>query len=111
MRKQLFVIESRCIVEPGGLQPHLESHLLYMIELERQGVLFASGPFSDEAGTAAGHGMTIVRAGSFEEARAIAEGDPFFRQGLRTFEIRRWTVVEGRISVSIDLSDRTGTLG
>jgi len=111
MRKQLFVIDSRCIVEPADLQPHLEEHLLYMIELERQGILFASGPFSDEAGTSAGDGMTIVRADSFEAARAIAEGDPFFKHGLRTFTIRRWTVVEGRINISIELSDRTGTLG
>lgn len=110
LRKELFVIESHCIVEPDRLTPHLADHLVYMIELERQGSLFASGPFTDEAGHRAGHGMTIVRAHSFDAARMIAEADPFFINRLRTFEVKHWTVVEGRITVSVDISSGAALL-
>jgi uncharacterized protein YciI len=110
MKKELFVILNTPLVEPADLRAHLVEHLNYMIELEKRGVLFASGPFSGPDGRPTGSGLTIVRAASFEEAEAIANGDPFAKAGLRRSEIRRWTVNEGRIHVSVDLSDCQGTL-
>jgi hypothetical protein len=41
------------------------------------------------------------------EARALAEGDPFFVNGLRTFELKEWTVMEGTLGVRVNLSDQT----
>ena len=41
------------------------------------------------------------------EARRIAEAEPFFAQGLRTFELREWTVMEGTLGVRVNLSDQT----
>jgi uncharacterized protein YciI len=32
--------------------------------------------------------MIIVRASSVEEARAIAESDPFFSEGFESYELR-----------------------
>ena len=40
-------------------------------------------------------------------ARQIADGDPFVRHGLRTFELYRWRLNEGSIGVRVSLG--TGT--
>ena len=49
----------------------------------------------------------MLRAGSAEEARAIAEADPFFVNGLRTFELKEWTVMEGTLGLRVNLSDQS----
>jgi uncharacterized protein YciI len=110
MQKKMFVILSSIQAEPEALRPHLASHLKYLIDLEKRGILFASGPFSNAEGQLTGDGLTIVRAASFEEAVKIANEDPFTLCGLRTPSVRRWTVNEGRIQVSVDLSDCRGDL-
>jgi uncharacterized protein YciI len=109
MAKELYLIENRCLVEPQALAPLLGEHLLYAIELEKSGKLFASGPLFDRD-AATGHGVTIVRAASFEEAEAIAARDPFAVAGVRVPAVHRWIVNEGRISVSVDISDQRAAL-
>jgi uncharacterized protein YciI len=78
-----------------------------MIGLEKQGVLFASGPFADADGKSRGHGMTILRTATIEEARRIAEADPFVRNGLRNLEVREWTLMEGSFGVTVSFSDQS----
>jgi uncharacterized protein YciI len=78
-----------------------------MIGLEKTGALFASGPLTAPAGAPAGDGLTILRAASEEEARKVASADPFVINKLRTFEVREWTVMEGSISVKVNLSDQS----
>ncbi len=56
MQKELFVVLNKALVEPAALQPYLLAHLHYVIDLEKRGVLFASGPFSDAAGRLTGAG-------------------------------------------------------
>src|SRR5271168_4865426 len=90
LRKKLYVLISKPIVPPEKLQPFLMAHLEYMIGLEKRGVVFASGPLADSGEPPSGHGMTVLRAKDAEEARALAEEDPFFINGLRTFEIKEW---------------------
>ena|SRR3989440_9566881 len=105
LRLKLFVIFS--FGKGLDLKPYLADHLTYMIELEREGKLFASGPFGD--GTR-GDGMTIVRAANEEEARAVALRDPFVTNGIRTFRIEPWTVMEGSLSVTVNFSDRSARI-
>ena len=105
LRLKLFVIFS--FGKGLDLKPYLADHLSYMIELEREGKLFASGPFGD--GTR-GDGMTIVRAANEEEARALALRDPFVTNGIRTFRIEPWTVMEGSLSVTVNFSDRSARI-
>jgi uncharacterized protein YciI len=105
LRLKLFVIFS--YGKGLDLKPYLAEHLAYMIALEKDGKLFASGPFGD--GTR-GDGMTIVRAGSEEEARAIALRDPFVVNGIRTFKIVAWTVMEGSLSLTVSFSDRSAKI-
>ena len=82
-----------------------------MIDLEKSGILFLSGPLHDDSGAMTGNGMTVIRAASFKDATAIANRDPFVKAGFREPKIHRWVVNEGRISLNIDLSDRTSALG
>jgi uncharacterized protein len=107
LRKTFYVILTRAHGTPDAIAQHLPAHLEYMIALEKDGVLFASGPFMEADGTQRGNGMSIVRAGSADEARAIAEADPFCIAGLRTFEVRQWTVMEGSVGMTVNFSDQT----
>lgn len=102
LAKKMFVIIWRA--KPGAdLGPILRSHLEFMIELEQRGVLFASGPMSG----APGDGLTILRAADLDAARQIAERDPFVLKGLRDFDLREWTLMEGAIGITIHCSDRS----
>jgi uncharacterized protein YciI len=85
----------------------LPQHLEYMIGLEKQGVLFASGPLTAAQDRPAGDGLTILRAESAEAARAIAATDPFVVNKLRTFEVREWTVMEGSLGLTVNFSDQS----
>jgi len=107
LRKKLYVLISKPIVPPEKLQPFLSAHLEYMIGLEKRGLVFASGPLSEGAGPPTGHGLTVLRARSFDEARAFAQGDPFVANGLRSFELKEWTVMEGALSLRVNLSDQS----
>ena len=107
LRKKLYVVLSKPAVAPDKLQPFLSAHLEYMIGLEKRGHVFASGPLADGAGPPTGAGLTVLRAKDLNEARVLAEGDPFFINGLRTFEIKEWTVMEGTLGVRVNLSDQT----
>jgi uncharacterized protein len=105
LRLKLFVIFSH----GKGLDvtPYLADHLQYMIELEREGKLFASGPLGDPS---TADGLTIIRAADEEEVRRIALRDPFVIHGIRTFKIVPWTVMEGSLTVTVNFSNQTATI-
>ncbi len=98
---------------PGGattaadIQMYLNDHLIWLLELEQTGVLVMSGPLVNGPRVAPGSGITVLRSETEDEARDIAGADPFVRQGLRTFELLRWRVNEGLITVQLSLG--TGT--
>jgi hypothetical protein len=107
LRKKLYVVLSKPIVAPAALKPFLRAHLEYMIGLEQRGVVFASGPLADDGAPQSGQGLTVLRAAGAAEARAIAEADPFFVNRLRSFELKEWTIMEGMLGISVNLSDQT----
>jgi uncharacterized protein YciI len=107
LRKKLYVILSKGGATAEQIAAVVPQHLEYMIGLEKQGVLFASGPFTTAPGQPAGDGLTVVRAANEEEARKIALADPFVVNKLRTFEVREWTVLEGSLGVKVNFSDQT----
>ena len=106
---QLFVGRSHLRGKKEALAPKLQAHLAYMVALEREGVLFASGPFI-EGGEPVGEGLSIVRASSAASAQAVLDRDPFVLAGLRAYEVSEWRVLEGSFQVSVSLSDQTGAL-
>jgi uncharacterized protein YciI len=107
LRRKLYAVISQPSSAPEKLKPLLPAHLEYMIGLEKRGLLFASGPLSDGAGPPSGAGLTILRAASAEEARALAEADPFVTNGVRTFDIKEWTIMEGSLGLKVNLSDQS----
>jgi uncharacterized protein YciI len=107
LRKKFYVVLSKPAVTPDKLQPFLSAHLEYMIGLEKRGLVFASGPLADGEGPPTGQGLTVLRAKDAGEARALAEADPFFINGVRSFELKEWTVMEGTLGVRVNLSDQT----
>jgi uncharacterized protein YciI len=100
-RKKLYAV----LWDGNGadLKPHLVQHLEYMIGLERAGKLFASGPLDFGASS---DGLTILRVATADEARALALRDPFVINGIRSFRIREWTVMEGSFGINVSYSDR-----
>lgn len=100
LKLRLYLVFSHGKGQP--LEPLLAEHLQYMISLERQGKLFASGP---RGAPETGNGMTILRAADEDEARRLAEGDPFVRAGIRDYTIEPWTVMEGAFALSVHFSD------
>jgi uncharacterized protein len=107
LRKKLYVLISKPLVPPEKLKPLLATHLDYMVDLEKRGVLFASGPLTEPDGAPSGHGLTVLRVKDAAEARRIAQAEPFFAQGLRSFELKEWTVMEGMLGVRVNLSDQS----
>ena len=107
LRRKFYAVLSQPSSAPEKLKPLLPAHLEYMIGLEKRGLLFASGPLSDGAGPPTGAGLTILRAASAEEARALTEADPFVANGVRTFDIKEWTIMEGSLGLKVNLSDQS----
>lgn len=61
----------------------IRGHVTHLKELDEKGQLVLCGPFQNYKG-----GIIIIKAGSPDEARAIAEMDPFVKSGAETYEIR-----------------------
>ena len=93
--------------DQAAIESHVDGHIAWLLELERAGVLFASGPLLSGPGVGPGSGVTVLRAPDEDAARKIAADDPFARAGLRTFQLHRWRLNEGSVSVRLSLG--TGT--
>ena len=103
LKKTLFVDINRVAAPPNAIEPFVSEHLAYMNSLEAAGRLWASGPFIEE-GVLVGDGLTILSTDTIEEARQAMEDEPLIKRGLRTFELRRWELREGRIDSSLRAS-------
>jgi uncharacterized protein YciI len=82
-------------------------HVRWLLQLERDDVLFLSGPLLSGPGTGPGSGATVIRAADADAAQSVAAGDPFVLAGLRTFTVHRWRLNEGSIGVRISLGTAT----
>ena len=103
LRKKLYVVLSKGGAAPEQIAEHLPQHLEYMIGLEKEGRAVRLRAAGRSRGGARGDGLTILRAASAEAARKIAQADPFVVNGLRSFELREWTVMEGSLGDQSEL--------
>ena len=78
-------------------------HVTWLLGLEEQHLLLASGPLLSGPDTGPGSGISVLRAADEATARSIARDDPFVRAGLRSFDVYRWRLNEGSISVRVSL--------
>lgn len=106
LNMEMYVYETTIAASPDEVAKHLIAHLDYQVQLEQKGILFAAGPLQ-EAGSDSKfprQGMVIIRAQSFEEAKAIADADPMHKAGVRTYKLRRWILNEGGFELSVKFS-------
>lgn len=68
-------------------QEYRPQHLEYLAQLEGEGKVFLKGPFVDGAG-----GLVIYKADSLEEAKEMAEKDPYVSEGVRRLELHEWKI-------------------
>lgn len=110
LHKRLYIIFSEPTEKTGDRRKIFPKHIEYQLKIEREGKLFAAGPFVDARGKPQGPGMIVVRAKSMAAAKKIAEADPFHKQGFRKFRIQAWDVNEGGFNLHVKFSDGTYTL-
>ncbi|PKA40720.1 YciI-like protein [Rhizobium sullae] len=73
-----------CKDKPGHLNVRMETratHLEYLNKLNAEGRLSIAGPFLDGEGKPCGS-LVIVKAETAEEAKALADADPYAKAGL-----------------------------
>lgn len=83
---QVWAIE----LQPTGApttRAHVQGHVRYLRQLEREGSLVLAGPWTDGSG-----GLVVVRAPDREAALAIAAVDPFVALGVRAARVRCWAL-------------------
>jgi len=103
LRKTLFVALNRVVAPASEIAPFVADHLVYMNKLEADGLLWASGPFIEE-GVLVGDGLTILSTSTIEQAENLMKQEPLIKRGLRKFELRKWELREGRMTVTLDAS-------
>ena len=85
-----------CTDKTGALQVRLDTrpeHVDYLKGLNEAGKLAFAGPFLDADGKPNGS-LVVVKAETIEEARTMAENDPYAKAGLfETVEVKAWNWV------------------
>lgn len=106
MWKKQYFLMSRKLEDPGRIPPVMLDHYEWMIGMEKSGTVFLSGPVFEADGKQ-GVGLTIFRAESWEAAEEFAKSDPFVSSGAVSFQIQKWQINEGRVTVQVDFSDQS----
>jgi uncharacterized protein len=102
LAKRLYVVMSEPTNGLGPVLENLDPHVAYQTRLEKEGVMFAAGPLSDDAEQEwNGEGLFVYRADSRKHAVKLAEADPMHASGARKFVVRPWMLNEGTFSVRL----------
>jgi uncharacterized protein YciI len=68
-----------------------EAHRNYLLNLKKQGLLIASGPFDPHFG-----GALLLRVPDADALDRIRDEDPFTKQKLAQYELLPWNVKTGK---------------
>jgi uncharacterized protein len=109
VKKRLWVVLSTAKVPSAAMEPHAAEHLKYMAGIEEKGQLWASGPFI-VPGVTVGDGLTIFNVPDKADVDRLMEDEPLTKLGMRTYEVRKWELREGRISIGLLCSQSNFTL-
>ena len=101
---RLYLVLRR-VVDPGRMMAMRSDHLQWMLEKEGTGQIFLSGPVTSLGGETVLNGLSVIRAADADEARRIAEEEPYIQTGVMTYELCEWTVFEGSFPLTLTLSD------
>ena len=111
LNKVYYACFTRPVKPLAELEAHLEEHKAYLGVIEKRGGMFAAGPLLNADGRYDGNGLIVYRTKTREEARALADGDPFHALGLRTYDLFPWQVNEGSFELRLLYSAGTFELG
>ena len=109
--KKFWVAITKAAKSRDEIMKDIEPHLRHQIATEKKGVMFGAGPLTGPGVEPGSLGLIVVRAENEAEARKIFDADPLHASGARTYDLYQWTMNEGRINISIDLSDSSYVLG
>lgn len=98
LRKQLFIALQYPVGSQQAMMDCIADHLRFMQDHEDQ--VFLSGPLLRDGATI-GDGLTILKTDDEAEARAFMDQEPLVKAGLRRYELRRWRIQEGTMTVTI----------
>lgn len=73
------------VVDPQKSSTFRQVHVEYLERMVATGKIYSRGKFADGLG-----GLTVYQSESVEEARTMAEGDPFVIHGARRLEFHEW---------------------
>ena len=111
LQKQLYAIFTTPVNGMGPVFEHLQDHLAFQIQIEKEGIMYAAGPmWTDDEQSWEGEGLVVVRANSREDAIKIAERDPMHKSGAREFRVRPWLINEGTVTIRLDNSSQKFTV-
>lgn len=105
--KEVYVAVTRPVRSEQITDDKLQEHLASQISLEKRGIMFAAGPLFGPDSDRPEAGMFVIRASSFEEARAILDEDPLHKAGLRQYTLHKWRINEGSYTVTVNYSDQS----
>jgi uncharacterized protein YciI len=71
--------------DPSKSQDLRPQHIEFLDRGAKEGKVYARGRFADGTG-----GLVIYQAESLEEARKLAESDPYVASGARSLELHEW---------------------
>lgn len=77
------------MLDPKKNKAVLPRHIEYLNKLDKEGKIFARGPFADGSG-----GLVVYIADSWEDAVILAENDPHVLEGVRRLELKEWKVLK-----------------
>jgi uncharacterized protein len=110
LKKTLWAVVSTANVPSAQMEPHAPEHLRYMSALEARGVLWGSGPFV-VPGAVVGDGLTIFDVPAEEDVHRLMSEEPLTRLGFRSYQVRKWELREGSISLRLSCSTSRFALG
>jgi uncharacterized protein YciI len=73
------------ILDASKIEAVRQPHVAYLEKMVAEGKIHIRGKFSDGLG-----GLTIYKAETIEDARKMAESDPFVSSGARRLEFHEW---------------------
>jgi uncharacterized protein YciI len=101
--KSLWVVLSKAQASSAEMEPHALEHLRYMIRLEQEGVLWGSGPFVTP-GRLVGDGLTIFNVPEETDVHRLMDEEPLTKRGLRSYNVHKWELREGKMTINLMLS-------
>jgi uncharacterized protein YciI len=75
------------LLNPERTDAWRQLHVDFLAKMVADGHIYAWGRFPDGSG-----GLTVFQAASVEDARKLAESDPYVSQGVRRLELHEWAM-------------------